>query len=167
MKTAQSFLAIGLPSLLAVIFLILFLQANGKINELEMKHKQMMDKFTAEKSGLIAERDMLKRKTQTPQTGQSNNISLYQVDIERLKEKGLADPVNDLLTDLKNHRKLIEQKGVLGGTMKFYESESHVLNNKWVFAYFEDGHVSGNMLLKYEVADDGKITWTKIAETLR
>ena len=95
-----------------------------------------------------------------------NNISLYNGGIERLKEKGLSNPVQDIVSNLTKHRELIPYKGVLGGTMGFYyDKEIWVLNNKWVFAYFDDGHYGGHMLLEYNVADNGKINWKRIAAT--
>jgi len=47
--------------------------------------------------------------------------------------------------------------------MRFYDREIYVLNNKWVFAYFEDGHYGGQMLLSYDVSDSAGIKWTMIA----
>ena len=32
----------------------------------------------------------------------------------------------------------------------------------FVFAEFEDGHVSGAMLLEYEVLDGGRISWKRL-----
>jgi len=80
-----------------------------------------------------------------------------------LKEKGLSDPVREIIDDLIKHSELIPYKGILGGTMEFYDREIWILNNKWVFAYFEDGHVMGYLLLEYSISDDGKIEWKRIA----
>ena len=80
-------------------------------------------------------------------------------DLKRLKEKGLRDPIKDIITDLIKHKELIPYKGVLGGVMHFYESGIYVLTPKWVYAYFEDGHIAGRMLLEYQVSDEGKISW--------
>ncbi len=83
--------------------------------------------------------------------------------IKNLQEKGLDDPVKDLREDLMEDPDLITQEGVLGGTMGFYFSEGiHILNERWVLAYFEDGHVGGAMLLRYDVLPGGDIKWEVI-----
>ena len=83
--------------------------------------------------------------------------------IKNLRKKGLDDPVKDLREDLMEDPDLITQEGVLGGTMGFYFSEGiHVLNERWVLAYFEDGHVGGAMLLRYDVLPGGDIKWEVI-----
>ncbi len=48
--------------------------------------------------------------------------------------------------------------------MNFYsESQIWILTEKWVLAYFEDGHNGGYLLLEYEVTKDGKIKWKTVA----
>jgi len=84
---------------------------------------------------------------------------LYPWELDRLREQGLLDPVNDLVADLAGHPELIPYKGVLGGTMHFHEPAILILAPGWVLAPFDDGHISGHMLLEYEVDDDGTITW--------
>jgi len=79
--------------------------------------------------------------------------------IGQLKSKGLSDPLNDIITDLSKHRELIPFKGVLGGTMGFYHPEYAIVTRNEVFIPFEDGHRGGYMLLKYQVSDEGKISW--------
>jgi len=87
-------------------------------------------------------------------------------EVEELRGKGLKDPINDLIADLRKHRDLIPYKAVLGGTMNFYfEDLIHVLSSKNVLAYFEDGHIGGHMLLEYHVLDGGKISW-KVIDSL-
>ena len=94
-------------------------------------------------------------------------IELFGWDIQAMKKKGLNDPVNQIIADLKQHRELIPYKGILGGTMNFYDdSRIWVLTKKWVLAYFEDGHIAGYLLLEYEVSQGGGITWKTIASYL-
>ena len=94
-------------------------------------------------------------------------IELFAWDIEAMRKKGMADPASQILADLKQHRELIPYKGVLGGTMGFYDdSKIWILTSKWVLAYFEDGHVAGYLLLEYQVAQGGKITWKTVASYL-
>jgi catechol 2,3-dioxygenase-like lactoylglutathione lyase family enzyme len=80
---------------------------------------------------------------------------------------GLNDrTINDLKKDLMKHPELIPFKGEVGGKMDFYSEEFiHILSNDWVYAYFEDGHIAGQMLLKYRM-DGGKITWKVLQSEL-
>jgi len=92
-----------------------------------------------------------------------NRPGLLPWEIERLQKKGLEDPVNDLVSDLQEHPELISHSGVLGGTMAFgFPEKIQVLTDRYVLAYFEDGHIAGWMLLEYQVARGGLITWRVI-----
>ena len=85
---------------------------------------------------------------------------LQTYEIEQLQQKGLKDPIKDLKLDLMKRKDLIPYKGVLGGTMNFYSEENiHIISSKWAAAYFEDGHINGIMLLRYNIQKDGKIRW--------
>ena len=81
-------------------------------------------------------------------------------DIAELKKRGLKNPLSDLRNDLTQRAKLIPFKGVLGGKMGFYDRDAvHILNRQWALAAFDDGHVTGQALLKYDVASNGTISW--------
>ncbi len=87
--------------------------------------------------------------------------------LEDLMKKGLENPVEELRDDLVGDPELIRSSGVLGGSMGFYFHDGiHILNKRWVFAYFEDGHMAGAILLRYEIDDRGSISWEVIDETL-
>ena len=87
--------------------------------------------------------------------------------IEDLERAGLKDPVPRLVRDLASHPELIPFPGVLGGTMGFYDStQIPVLNDRWVYAYFEDGHISGYGLFEYSVASNGRIRWKRVSAYL-
>jgi hypothetical protein len=90
----------------------------------------------------------------------NQGMLLQDVDLKRLKKAGLADPVNRLRNDLVAHPELIQTEGVMGGTMGFNAPEIALLNSRWVFARFEDGHIAGSCLLEYHVAPDSTIQWT-------
>jgi len=149
----------------AIMFFILFIRTNNELSQFKVKYEKVVKNYNEEKAGLIAQNMNLKRLLQIRKNNIPNNISLIEWDIKRLKERGLLNPVQDILLDLKNHRELIPYGGILGGTIEFYNKESWVLNNKWVFAYFEDGHYGGYMLLEYNVELNGKINWERIAVT--
>lgn len=77
---------------------------------------------------------------------------------QRLQRLGLSEPVPQLRDDLAGQPELISHEPVLGGSMYFVPDGIHVLNDRWVLAIFEDGHIRGQALLRYEVAH-GNITW--------
>jgi hypothetical protein len=79
--------------------------------------------------------------------------------IEELKQIGIENQ-NVLINDLLLHPELIPYEGTLGGNMNF--TEAFVLNNKWVYARFEDGHVQGFSLYEFWVEDDLSIEWELI-----
>ena len=73
----------------------------------------------------------------------------------------------NIVIDIMRHNELIPHKGVVGGKMGFYDAkEIYILSNKWVFASFDDGHLSGKMLLEYNVSDKGTISWKVISSYL-
>lgn len=89
---------------------------------------------------------------------------LDQQQINNLQKKGLENPVEELRNDLMKADVKIKRKGVLGGTMGFYMPEAiHILNEQWVMAYFEDGHVAGALFLKYDI-NEGIINWEVLDE---
>lgn len=86
-------------------------------------------------------------------------------EIAALRGQGLADPVSDLKADLAKHPELIPAEGTLGGRMGFYDpGRIWILNGRWVYADFEDGHIGGTVLMEYRV-ENGRITWRWIATT--
>jgi len=97
--------------------------------------------------------------------GEIEKLKLVNYDktmILELQRKGFSGQMKDIVADLKMHRELIPYKGILGGTMGFYgDNDIHVLTNRWVFAYFQDGHISGYMLLRYDI-NNGSISWKVI-----
>lgn len=100
-----------------------------------------------------------------PDTASSAIEGISRRQVEGLRSAGLADPVSDLKTDLARHPELIPIPGGLGGTMGFYHRDRiWILNGRWAFADFDDGHFEGSMLLEYRV-ENGAITWRRIAST--
>jgi hypothetical protein len=85
------------------------------------------------------------------------------IEIDHLRRRGLEDPVRDLVADLRRHPEVIPYPGVLGGRMGFYDSDRiRVLNDFWVYAPFEDGHVAGDAIFGYRVSPGGRISWRVI-----
>jgi hypothetical protein len=88
------------------------------------------------------------------------NLAVPEYELRRLRQVGFDNPVNDLKNDLMSKTEIIPVDGILGGTMRIYSDEDIiVLPGRWVYAQFEDGHITGSMLLEYDVRD-GVIIWT-------
>jgi hypothetical protein len=83
---------------------------------------------------------------------------LTNAQVRRLQRLGLSNPAERLQEDLIAQPELIPLEPVLGGRMYFLPDGVHVLNDRWVLAEFEDGHIRGQALFEYEVAY-GNITW--------
>ena len=81
--------------------------------------------------------------------------------LDGLVDHGFKTPLA-LLEDLATHDELLPVEGVLGGTMKWWPEYSVVLNEKYVFGYFEDGHILGYALLKYSFDKDDNLKWQVI-----
>lgn len=163
----MKYLLFILPSIFAIVFCILFINANSKTNQTKNHYEEIVKNLNQEKQTLIAENKKLNDLHDSIKPSQTNNIFLSSFDIRNMKSKGLADPVQALTSDLKKHKELIPYSGVNGGTMSFYGDNSvWILTSKWVLAYFEDGHISGYMLLEYNISNNGVISWKKIASMM-
>lgn len=139
----------------------------SKVNSLQAElaavtkeKSQLYEKLNETEKSLKSEIDEIKIKLETADKKLRDVPQIQEYEIEELKKKGLKDPVKDLRSDLMKRSDLIPYEGVLGGTMGFcYEEHIHIISSKWAAAYFEDGHINGIMLLKYNVLKDGKIRW--------
>lgn len=83
--------------------------------------------------------------------------------ITYLNDSGFAS-TSALLATLSEQDDLIPISGVLGGTMRWWPENSIVLNEKWVFGYFEDGHILGYALLHYSFDASNQLIW-RVVET--
>jgi len=129
-----------------------------------LMNKGRVDRLKADNAILAQKLEQAQRNSNVPSSPPAGTIELFSWDIQAMQKKGLKDPVNDIVSDLKQNGKLIPYRPSMGGTMNFYDrSKIWILTNKWVLAYFEDGHNGGYVLLEYEVAPGGKIIWKILA----
>lgn len=85
-------------------------------------------------------------------------------DLRQLANKGISEPVTLLRDSLRERPDLIPVEGVLGGTMNFYDREAiHVLNDQWIFATFEDGHIMGQIILGYDFDENNRLDFEVLA----
>jgi len=140
--------------------LFIIIQYQTKLSNTEQK------RITLSKDNTLIQQKLGEYATQVAELkGEIEKVKLANYDnstILELQREGFTGQLKDVIADLKLHTELIPYKGVLGGTMGFYgDNDIHVLTNRWVFAYFEDGHISGYMLLRYDI-NNGNISWKVI-----
>jgi hypothetical protein len=92
-------------------------------------------------------------------------VGLTNAQIQAMQRRGIARPELQLRRDLLQQPELIPHEPVLGGLMQFVPEGIHVLNDRWVLATFEDGHIRGQMLLEYDVVH-GNVMWQVIESYL-
>lgn len=90
-------------------------------------------------------------------------ITIDGASIEGLKNMGISD-YTQIANDLLSHSELIPYDGALGGTMRF--SKIFILNDKWAYGRFEDGHIQGYGLYEYKIDKDKNISWKVIDSIL-
>lgn len=118
-------------------------------------NKNKLVNIQSREKELIAEIEYFKKLLMQKEQLLQCQPKLYNLEIEQLKKKGLKEPVKNIIDDLKKHRELIPYKG-----MRFYpESRIHVLTPRWVYTSLDDGHICGQMLLRYKVSKKGEISW--------
>ncbi|WP_134149266.1 hypothetical protein [Flavobacterium sp. 270] len=71
------------------------------------------------------------------------------------KKKGIKDPEKFITDGLRSKPELIPIKGVLGGTISF--GQIQLLGNKYLIAYYDDGHIEGKSIYQYKLNDSGKL----------
>lgn len=79
--------------------------------------------------------------------------------IDHMKEKGLAAPIEDLVSDLRSRNDLIPFQPVGGGEKRI---TPWLITSHWVVAIADDGHRAIKAFLSYEITN-GKIDWTLTA----
>ena len=135
------------------LWIVLLLGMAGLTLLLQIKH-------TKQRARLLTRIEDLRTSLNTGKGPPGKGPGLSDKDLEELQKKGLKDPRREIVADLQKHPELIPYKGVLGGRMGFYSpSMIQILSKQWVFAYFEDGHRGGWLLLEFRVTPGGQISW--------
>ncbi|MGY5850205.1 hypothetical protein [Salegentibacter sp. F14] len=66
----------------------------------------------------------------------------------------ISNPETFVKDALKSNPELIPEAGVLGGKMHFVNTE--ILNDRFIWAEFEDGHINGQAIYQYRLSKEGK-----------
>lgn len=143
-------------SITVLVFLsVLYLQ-NSKINQLTADNEAYKETI------LELEERLVDLKNEQREELDKLTEELTQIDyfsVRELEMRGITD-LEIIKESLKSSPQLIPYEGILGGTMFFYEVK--ILNYKWAFASFEDGHIAGQALYSYTVEENGDISWELI-----
>ena len=76
----------------------------------------------------------------------------------------IENPEEYIANALEKHSDKIPLDPVLGGTMEFRKVQ--VLTEDWVLAVYDDGHVQGKSIFKYQLQPDGSLKFSHIASKL-
>lgn len=85
------------------------------------------------------------------------NIFFGKHEIAKLRMHGLKNAPQQVIDSLNERTDLIPYKAELGGSMRFWNIQ--LLKTQWAIAAFTDGHVAGDLLLSYQLKEDGRIEW--------
>ncbi len=80
----------------------------------------------------------------------------------RFQRYGIPDPEAYVDSVLRSRPQLIPLKAALGGTMQFYKIQ--LINDRWIYAEYEDGHVSGSAIFQYRFNDDGSMQFKPVLQ---
>ena len=137
----------------------------SEIRLLSAEKERLVDDVTSLIVEKKQETELLKSEIDVLQTKIDSAIIPFDFVMEHLKDKGFNTP-ESLLETLNEENDLIPYEGVLGGTMKWWPTESRIINTQWVLGYFEDGHILGHALLEYEIDNQQNVTWKLIKALL-
>ena len=124
-------------------------------NEAEKeKTKLRIDDLEADVTELKIEKDSLEKELELLK---SRNPVVFTKDFDSLEK-----PEVYIVEALKRNSRLIPEKSVLGGTMRFVDSE--ILNERFIWAAYEDGHVAGEAIFQYKLNEADSIDFKLISE---
>jgi hypothetical protein len=140
-----------------IVFIILFIfekKSTAHLIKLNIELKAEIDKLN------LAVKDNNSEVNTAPKLSK-----LQSWDIKRFQKKGLMNPEEDILDNLSKQTRLIKFEPQPSVAWRFDKNETIILSNRWIFTKFDEGHMLGSMLLKYNV-DNGSITWEVISQYL-
>lgn len=154
MKT-KILIAISLIVVLILLIDNVRLRIETKKIQADLSHKENVIEYN---DGLI---DRIRKKDSIEVEKYKNRVSLhYDVYIDRLKRKGLDDPLKIIRDNLMQNHDIIPNRDMPKGKVYFQRNYIDIISDNWVKAYYEDGHFAGELLLRMDIDKNRKITWT-------
>ena len=133
-----------------------------------------VDYLTLEINGIKTENDSLKNETLRFKNqidsliGQRESNANYWFDKDfdgaSLVKKGIINPEQFVETSLRNNPELIPIDAVLGGTMHF--GKIQLLGKNWIIAEYDDGHVLGRSIYKFELKSNNELEFKVLDSTV-
>ena len=124
-------------------------------NEAEKeKTKLRIDNLEADVTELKIEKDSLEKELELLK---SRNPVVFTKDFDSLEK-----PEVYIVEALERNSQLIPEKSVLGGTMRFVDSE--ILNERFIWAAYEDGHVAGEAIFQYKLNEADSVDFKLISK---
>jgi len=140
-----------------IVFIILFI--------FEKKNTTNLEKLNFALKAEIVKLNLAVKDNNSELNTSQKLSKLQSWDIKRFQKKGLTNPEDDILDNLTKQAQLIKFEPQPGVSWRFDKNETIILSNRWIFTKFDEGHMLGSMLLKYNV-DNGSITWEVISQYL-
>lgn len=73
----------------------------------------------------------------------------------------IDNPPEYIKQALREKPELIPAEAVLGGTMDYREIK--ILTDEWLLATYDDGHIQGKTIFRFEVQEDGSVEFSPLA----
>jgi len=142
-----------MKSMCVILFLLVFVSCNQKeIKDLEKSNYELNQKIT--------QLELINDSLREANMFLDSFNYWYNNDFKGINFERLGQVKSSFIENsLQERVELIPAKAVLGGTMYF--TKTQVIGNKWIVAEFEDGHILGMALYKYEI-NDSKIAFKLI-----
>ncbi|PRX41944.1 hypothetical protein [Salegentibacter salegens] len=124
-------------------------------NEAEKEKTNLrIDTLEADLTSLKIENDSLEKELRLLK---SRNPIVFTEDFDTLQ-----NPETFIVESLERNSQLIPEKSVLGGTMRFVDSE--ILNQRFIWAAYEDGHIAGEAIFQYKLNEADSVDFKLISE---
>lgn len=140
--------------------ILLFLIALGCKND-----NRELENRNAELDSLSAELTEQQQTIDSLQSLMSNSemAAGYPIYFNR-KFDTIPNPEEYIVSRLKEQKGLIPLDPVVGGNMDFRQVQ--VLTEDWVLAIYDDGHIQGKSIFKYELQENGDIRFSEVISQL-
>lgn len=118
------------------------------------KTQLKIDNLEADLDELKVEKDSLEKELQLLK---SRNPVVFTEKFDTIQ-----NPETFIVESLKSKPQLIPESSVLGGTMRFTDTE--LLNDRFIWAGYEDGHVAGQAIFQYKLNKTDSLIFKLVSE---